>query len=114
MLMEDVVGTAAMCCQDLPKEEGEALIASFAKHSAQSFGNELTHAGYTTIPSSYLLCEEDAAGPPPFQREMIASIEKASGQEVDVTSVQSGHFPTLRNEKATVEWIVKMVEAAAT
>lgn len=114
MRMEDPTATAAMLCPDLPTEEGEALVKGFAKHSAQSFGNELTYAGYRNIPVSYLLCEKDEAGPPEFQREMIAMIEEASGRKVDVTSVQTGHFPNLAAEKETVEWIVNLVKKAQT
>lgn len=110
MLMSDPVGTAGMVCQDLPSEQGIAVVEAFAKHSAQSFGNELTFAGYKEIPSSYLLCEEDAAGPPSFQRDMIAMIEDASGREVDVTSIQSGHFPMLRAEKETVAWVLELAQ----
>lgn len=108
MLMEDPAATALMVCQDLPAKEGAALVSSFAKHSAQSFGNELTYAGYANIPSSYLLCEEDLAGPPPFQREMIAMIEEASGKKVNVTGVQSGHMVTMSKTKEAVDWAVKV------
>lgn len=112
MCMEDPTATAAMLCQDLPQQEGEALVKGFAKHSAQSFGNELTHAGYKNIPASWLLCEEDMAGPPDFQREMIAMIEQASGQKVDVTSVKSGHCANLTAEKETAEWIMNIAKKA--
>ena len=110
MLMEDPAATAGMICQELPPEEGEAVVRDFAKHSAQSFGNELTYAGYKNIPVSYLLCEEDLAGPPAFQREMIAMIEEASGRRVDVTSIKAGHCPNLTAEKETNEWVLNVVK----
>ena len=112
MLMEDPAATAAMICQKLPSKDGEASIRDFAKHSAQSFGNELTHAGYKDIPVSYLFCEEDLAGPPAFQRDMIAIIEEASGQEVDVTSIKADHCPHLSAEKETVEWALSVAKKA--
>ena len=84
-----------MICQKLPSKDGEAFVRDFAKHSAQSFGNELTYAGHMDIPVSYLSCEEDMAGPPDFQREMIAMIEEASGRKVDVTSIKADHCPHL-------------------
>ena len=112
MLMEDPAGTARMVCQKLPAEEGEAVIQGFAKHSAQSFGNELTHAGYKDIPVSYLLCEEDMAGPPAFQREMIAMIEEVSGQKVDVTNIQADHCANLSAEKETIEWVIGVAKKA--
>ena len=111
MLMEDPAGTARMICQDLSAEDGEALVRGFAKHSAQSFANELTHAGYRDIPTSYLLCEQDHAGPPDFQREMIATIEKGSnGRQVDVTSIDAGHMANASQEKETNEWILTVLK----
>jgi Alpha/beta hydrolase family len=112
MLMEDPAATARMICQDIPAEEGTAVVRNFAKHSAQSFGNELTYAGYENIPSSYLLCEEDQAGPPDFQREMIGMIEKASGRRVDVTHINAGHCPYLSAEKGTVDWVIDVAKKA--
>lgn len=112
MLMEDPAATAAMICQELPPHEGEAIVRGFAKHSAQSFGNELTHAGYKDIPASYLLCEEDKAGPADFQREMIAMIEDVSGRKVDVTSIKAGHCPNLTAEKETIAWVLAVAKKA--
>ena len=112
MLMEDPAATAGMICQELPPEKGEAIVRGFAKHSAQSFGNELTYAGYKDIPASYLLCEEDLAGPPGFQREMIAMVEEASGRKVDVTSIKADHCPNLSAEEGTIEWVLKVAKKA--
>ncbi len=112
MLMEDPAATAAMICPKSSPEEGEALMRGLAKHSAQSFGNELTHAGYKDIPVSYLLCEEDLAGPPPFQREMIAMMEEASGRKVDVTGIKADHFPSLSAEEDTIKWVLNLAKKA--
>jgi hypothetical protein len=112
MLVEDPAMTAALICQELPPEEGLAVARGFSKHSAQSFANELNHAGYKDIPVSYLLCERDLAGPADFQREMIAMIEEASGRKVDVTSIETGHCPSLVAKKETLDWIVKVIRAS--
>lgn len=112
MLITDPVATAAMICQDVSASDGKEAVLGFAKHSAQSFGNELTHAGYKDIPTSYLLCEKDMAGPPDFQRDMIAMIEEVSGRKVDVTGIQSGHMPNWSAKEATVEWILDVVKKA--
>ena len=110
MLMENPGATARMICQDLTPENGAAVVRDFAKHSAQSFGNELTHAGYKDIPSSYLLCENDMAGPPEFQREMIAMIEEVSGQAVDVTTIEAGHMANFSAEEKTIQWMLKVIQ----
>lgn len=110
MSMEDPAATAGMICQKLPAQEGEAVVREFAKHSARSFGDQLTHAGYKDIPVSYLLCEEDLAGPPDFQREMIAMIEETSGRKVDVTSIKADHCPNLSAETETIDWVLKVAK----
>ncbi len=91
-------------------EEGEAIVRDFAKHSATSFVNELTYAGYKDIPASYLVCEEDLIGPPEVQRAGIEMIEQVSGRKVDVTSVKAGHCPNLTAEKETIEWILSVAK----
>ena len=91
-------------------EEGEAVVRDFAKHSATSFVNELTYAGYKDIPASYLVCEEDLIGPPEVQRAGIEMIEQVSGRKVDVTSVKAGHCPNLTAEKETIEWILSVAK----
>jgi hypothetical protein len=108
MWMTDPVGTAAMVCQDLPPVEGKAAVEEFSKHSARSFGDELTHAGYKDVPSSWLLTAKDNAGPPEFQKAMIAVIEKASGKKVEVTEVESGHMANLTAEKEVADWILNI------
>ena len=110
MSMEDPVGTAALICQDLPLDEGEDVVRGFAKHSARSFGNELTHAGYKNLPVSYLLTEKDMAGPPDFQRDMIATIEDASGNKVDVTPIAAGHMMNFSAEQETIEWLQQVCD----
>lgn len=96
---------------DKPSSEAEAIVNSFVKHSAISFGDKLTHAGYKDIPVSYLLCENDLAGPPKIiQIPGIEMIEQASGRKVDVTRIKSGHTPHLDAPKETVEWIMKVAD----
>lgn len=110
MLMEDPVGTAAMLCQDLSRAEGEDAVRRFAKHSAQSFGDELTHIGYKDVPASYLLTMHDKAGPPAFQRDMIANVEEVIGREVRVTEIDSGHMVNLSKSTEVVSWILKIAK----
>ncbi len=73
------------------------------------FSNELTHAGYETIPVSYFVCEDDLCIPLANQREGIALIEKVSWRKVDVTSVKAGHVPPVSNPKAVIDWILDVV-----
>ena len=111
-MMDDPAGTAKIVVQDAPPEQGEEIVRGFAKHSATSFGNEMTKAGYEDIPASWLFCENDLCIPPDVQRTGIEVIEKASEKKVDVTNVKCGHMPNVTAEKETVEWIVSVARKA--
>ncbi|KAJ9605228.1 hypothetical protein H2200_010618 [Cladophialophora chaetospira] len=111
MLIEDPPAAARALLQHVTPEEGEAIVRRWAKHSAPSFGDPLTYAGYKDIPASYLICEEDLAGPVEIiQVPKIEIIEKVSGRKVDTTSIKTGHMPNVTAVKETVEWIVSVAE----
>ena len=109
MLMEDPLSVAAMCCQDFPGDKGVEAVKAWAKHSARSFADELTHAGYVSLPSSFLFCDEDMAGPPSFQADMIFQMEQSSSRKVDVTHIKSGHCPTMSKVEETLAWTREIV-----
>lgn len=109
MYPTDPAMVAQRCMQDLPPAEGEAVVKRFAKHSARSFGDKLTHAAYADIPVSYLITENDLAGPPEIiQRPQIDMINRLNSRKVHVTSVYAGHMMNLSAEKETVDWIVSL------
>ncbi|GAP93475.1 hypothetical protein SAMD00023353_13300020 [Rosellinia necatrix] len=103
---DDLEISAATCFSDLPREEGVLLAAQFALHSAVSFTNSLTHAGYKDVPVSYLVCEKDLIISPDVQRKGIDMIEAETGSKVDVTSIDAGHCPTGSMLDTVVEWLV--------
>jgi pimeloyl-ACP methyl ester carboxylesterase len=111
-LYHDPIASAPICFSDLPKEEGEAWMKKFPRHSAVSFGSELTYAGYKDIPASWLLCEEDLCIPAENQREAIELIEKVSGRKVDVTSIKTGHVPPASAPEKVIDWILDVVGKA--
>ncbi|KAI1384589.1 alpha/beta-hydrolase [Hypoxylon trugodes] len=93
---------------DIPdRAERIVCVNKFEVHSAVSFTNELTHAGYKDAPVSYLLCEEDETILPKFQRLGIDTIERESGNKVDVTSIKAGHCPTVTKPQEVVDWILR-------
>ncbi|KAI2775264.1 alpha/beta-hydrolase [Daldinia loculata] len=103
----DLPAAAALIISDLPDaKEREAIVRKFQTHSSASFASELTYPGYKDLPVSYMLCEEDAILPPKYQREWIESIEKESGNKVDVTSLQVGHCPSYTKPQEVINWIV--------
>ncbi|CZR55098.1 uncharacterized protein PAC_04984 [Phialocephala subalpina] len=93
-------------------EEGEAWIRKMSCHSAISFTNELTYAGYKDVPVSYLVCEEDLVIPLKNQREEIEMIERESGRKVDVTSIKTGHVPIASQPQLVIDWILDVVGKA--
>ncbi|PVH74121.1 alpha/beta-hydrolase, partial [Cadophora sp. DSE1049] len=109
---DPVSASAALTFSDLPPAEGEAWIYKFPQHSAVSFSNELTHAGYKDISVSYLFCEGDLCVTPDLQTKGIRSMEEASGRKVDITSIKSDHVPPVSHPELVVEWILDVVGKA--
>jgi len=110
MLQNDHAASAKIAFSDLPPEEGAAWVAKFPQHSAISFVNELTHAGYKDVAVSYFLCERDRCITPDVQRAGIEMMEKASGRKVDVTSFQGDHCPMTLYPQDIANWILKVAE----
>jgi len=95
---------------DLPLEQALAWNNQFALHSAVSFTNPLTHAGYKDVPVSYLVCEEDIVITSEIQRREIEMIENETGTKVDVTSIKAGHCPTTSVNDQVVDWLLKVAQ----
>ncbi|EXJ67514.1 uncharacterized protein A1O5_09527 [Cladophialophora psammophila CBS 110553] len=108
MYHDPVEASAALVFSDIPKEEGEAWIRKFPRHSSLSFIGEVTHAGYKDIPVSYLLCENDLCIPANVQRDGIDLVEKESGRKVDVTSIKADHCPMAAQPEVVIEWILNV------
>ncbi|KAI0908724.1 Alpha/beta hydrolase fold-1 [Ustulina deusta] len=104
--LADAEHSAATCFSDLPREDGLRYHAQFALHSAVSFANPLTYAGYKDVPVSYLVCENDLVIPQETQRREIEMIETETGNKVDVTSIEAGHCPNLGALDKVVDWFL--------
>lgn len=105
--------TLALPLSEMPADEAAAWCSKMSTHSSNSLTDRLTHAGYTDVPVSYLVCENDDVILPESQREMIAMIERVSGEKVDVTSMQTGHCPNITTLSELVDWIVRIAEMEA-
>ncbi|OTA60424.1 alpha/beta-hydrolase [Hypoxylon sp. EC38] len=107
LYISDIPAAGLVTISDLSdKAEREAWVEKFQVHSPVSFSNELTHAGYKDVPVSYLFCEEDRCVTPQIQKDAIDIIEKESGRKVDVTSIKTGHCPSITAPEKVVDWIV--------
>ncbi|KAI0966916.1 Alpha/beta hydrolase fold-1 [Xylaria arbuscula] len=106
LTLVDAEHNAAACFSDLAREQGLYYHSQFAQHSAVSFINKLTYAGYKDVPVSYLFCEDDLVVPAEVQRREIEMIETETGSKVDVTSIKSGHCPNVSAPEKVVDWFL--------
>lgn len=112
MLHVDSARSAKLCLSKIPLEESEPVVRCFTKHSAVSFANKLTYAGYNDVPVSYLLCEDDLCIPKDVQQKGIDLIERQSGRKVTVTKIDADHGPNYSAPEKVVNWILSVVEEA--
>lgn len=106
--MRDPDYSAKNTFSDLPLEEARRWQERFALHSAVSFTNPLTHAGYKDVPVSYLICEDDLVIPAEVQRKEIEMVERETGNKVDVTSIKASHAPTASVPDQVLAWILDL------
>lgn len=73
---------------DAPAADAEAAAGRLVPQSTRSFSETLTAAGWHTVPSTYVVCEQDRALPPADQEQLATR----SGS---VHRIASGHSPFL-------------------
>nr|WP_258314423.1 alpha/beta fold hydrolase [Streptomyces sp. Act143] len=73
---------------DAPAADAEAAAGRLVPQSTRSFGDTLTAAGWHTVPSTYVVCEQDQALSPDNQEQLALR----SGA---VHRIASGHSPFL-------------------
>lgn len=101
---------ATIIAQNISSSEAESIVKKMPKHSAISFVNPLTHAGYKDIPVSYLWCEEDRCIPAIIQKEGIDMMESESESKVDVTAIKADHCPNATATQAVIDWILSVAK----
>lgn len=95
---------------DLEFEKALAIAQNMPQHSALSYAGELTYAGYRYIPASFIVCENDLIVPPDTQRKYIETIKDATGKEVDVHSINSGHGLTPSSTDKVANIVVEIAK----
>ena len=103
----DLVAQAAFSDVDFPK--AVEIVKTMPKHSALSFTGQLTYAGYKHLPTSYIFCEKDFLVAPDVQRKYIERIKAATGKEVDVHNLSTGHAPNTSAPDQLAEVLVAIV-----
>ncbi|AOP47780.1 alpha/beta hydrolase [Streptomyces lydicus] len=93
---EDLCGTAPVVFDDprtalfgdLPDEQAADAVSRLVTQSRRSFQQRVTRTAWRTVPSTYVLCEDDRALPPALQ-------ERMSTRATQVERLNTGHSPFL-------------------
>lgn len=109
MRIVGVETVAQAAFSDVQFDKAVGIVKEMPIHSALSFAGELTYPGYKHIPSSYIFCENDSLVPPDSQRKFIERINEATGKDVDVHNLSTGHAP---NISATEKFAQLLVDVA--
>lgn len=88
----------------LSEDEQTYWFSQLQAHSLASLKAPISGASWKTIPSSYLLCDQDLAIPVQLQ-EMMVNKAKDIGATIEVSRLDTGHSPYLTMPKETVGWI---------
>ncbi|KAF2094400.1 alpha/beta-hydrolase [Rhizodiscina lignyota] len=102
------IENAQLNFSDLPYEEGFKWAKKAEEHSTISFTGALTYPGYKDVPVSYMYCEIDKTVPPEMQQRFIQTIERDSGNSVDIHKVKTGHFAFLSQPDIVIQVVRKI------
>jgi hypothetical protein len=80
------------------------------KHSLLSFKSCLKTALYEHVPSSYILCEDDAIIPPSKQEEYVGNLESGARTKPDLLRIPTGHVPNLTAVDTLAETLHSIIE----
>ena len=86
---------------DVPRSEAEEAAERLVPQSARSFSDVLTEAGWHTVPSTYIVCEDDQAFPAQSQQLLAAR----SGA---VHRVESSHSPFMSKPEELAALLAKI------
>ena len=101
------IGAKHAFYNDLPDEEAQALYEKLNHHALSAFETPVDYvASDLTVPSTYLICENDAVLPVQFQDMLVSNIPGMKSERCT-----AGHSPFLSQPDRTVEVIVKVADA---
>jgi len=89
---------------DLAESEQQHWHGKLLSQTLATFHAPATGASWTTIPASYLLCEDDQAIPAQGQEAMVKGAREL-GAKVEVQRIKASHSPFLSRVEETVEWV---------
>ncbi|MBA4867016.1 alpha/beta hydrolase [Streptomyces sp. PSKA54] len=91
----------AMFYGDVPRPEAEEAVKRLVPQSTKSFSDVLTQAAWHTVPSTYIVCEDDQALPAQSQ-QLLASRSGA------VHRVESSHSPFMSKPEELAALLAKI------
>lgn len=91
---------------DLPEEEQKYWVSKLRPHSKATKFQPSRGAAYMSIPSWYLICEDDNAIPS-FAQEAMVKSAKDAGADVTVERMKSSHSPFLSHPEETADFLIR-------
>ena len=91
---------------DCSDDDVDFALARLCPQSAASFGQPLTGAGWHDIPATYVVCTDDRAIVPEFQRAM------ATARATTVVELPASHSPFFSRPEAVAELLVELARDA--
>lgn len=91
---------------DLPEEDQRHWVSKLRAHSWATKAEPSRGAAYMTIPSYYLICEDDNAIPLVAQ-EAMTQAAKDAGADITIERMKSSHSPFLSHPKETAEFLMR-------
>ncbi|KEQ62008.1 alpha/beta-hydrolase [Aureobasidium melanogenum CBS 110374] len=92
--------------QGLSEDEQQQLASLLKPHSKTTFCDPSRGAAYMTIPSAYLICEDDAAIPVFAQEAMVKHAQEA-GAPLTSERLKSAHSPFLTHPQETAKFCIR-------
>ncbi|GAA2209019.1 alpha/beta hydrolase [Nonomuraea monospora] len=90
---------------DLPDAEAEEAVSRLVNQTARSFAEKVDVAAWRSIPSTYIITEQDQAIPPALQEQMAA-------QAAGTRRLPGGHSPFLSRPRRLAALIDEIVRSA--
>ncbi|SNR92822.1 Pimeloyl-ACP methyl ester carboxylesterase [Streptosporangium subroseum] len=91
---------------DVPVEEADRAVARMLPQSVRSCTEVLTRVAWKTIPSTYVVCEQDNVLAPAFQEQMAS-------RATTVRRLLTGHSPFLSSPAEVAKLITTVIAEAA-
>jgi pimeloyl-ACP methyl ester carboxylesterase len=91
---------------DVTADEADRAVARLRPQSIRSFTEVLTRVAWKTVPSTYVVCEQDNVLPPAFQEQMAS-------RSATVHRLLTGHSPFLSSPAEVAKLITTVIAGAA-